>query len=443
MNKLRSLKLLVALSPGIFAASILAQTTNTTTSSPPSTQVSETSTASPEDNRVIATQDQPAYYAAAIDGTGLIALDTGAPGHFLFGVTVSGGRDSNPDTLGNGVASPFYTASPYLAAQLNTAKSQYLFQYQLTTTGYNSDYGRQTLSAGSARIVSNPSERLSLGFDSMITYGQDAVRFLGSQQTVPVGDVAGTGPNSAAYLPNAGHLTYINSGLGGTYHFSSRNSLQLLGRDSYGSDSTYQGSNSISTASVGFDRDLSPTLGASVYVQNYYYYGSIRCESYGAGVGLEWKPREKTAFSLTGGPQFDAPECNAKQGFSFNASMNTNLNGKSQLYLLAGRQPATSYLGPGLWQDNISGGYQRQVTSTGLVNLDMGYVSSTSLVTVNSYSGTYFDCIYSYGLGHGLLASYTYRGYFGDSGGTHIGRNLAMFSLNWAPRRAVSLFKFN
>jgi hypothetical protein len=276
-------------------------------------------------------------------------------------------------------------------------------------------------------------ERWSWDFQASGSYGQDSIRFLGSPQTVAVGEVPGTGPNSASYLADAGTVTYAEGGVGAKYRKSERDSLEIRFVNAYTHYTGLDESNSFATLNLAYDRDLSPRLGLLAYGQNTYYYGALHCKSYGGGVGLNWKPSENTLLSLSGGPQIDTSECGSQQGFAYSFSFSTRLSGKSQIYLLSDRQPTTSYLGPGLWQESSSGGYQRQVMSRGTVSFDVGYVASDTLTAVDSYHGTYFDCIYVYHLDHGLRASYSYRGYVGDSGGTHFSRNVALFSISWTP----------
>jgi hypothetical protein len=264
---------------------------------------------------------------------------------------------------------------------------------------------------------------------------------MGAQQTVAVGQVPGTGPSSASYLTNGGSVTYLSAGLGSTFKMSARNSLQFNVANDVSRYTGYMGSNSIATAHFSFDRNLSLTRKASVYVQGSHYYGSIHCESYGGGFEFRWTPRENALITLSGGPQLDTPECGIQQGFSYSLSMSTSLSGKSQIYLLSGRQPATSFLGPGLWQESVSAGYQRQVAHAGAISFDVGYVRSDAVKAVNSYKAGYYDCVYTYALSNRLRNSYTYRGYIGGSGGSYIDRNLFMFSLDWTPGRALSFVR--
>jgi hypothetical protein len=92
----------------------------------------------------------------------------------------------------------------------------------------------------------------------------------------------------------------------------------------------------------------------------------------------------------------------------------------------------TSYLGPGLWQRSASGGYQWQATTMGTLSVDLAYVSSNTLAAVSSYHGTYFDCVYSVHLRHGVTVLYSYRGAVSSAGGTSVSRNVAQFSLVWS-----------
>jgi hypothetical protein len=434
MSKLGCIRLMVALSAGLCAGPLFSQT--------PNKDQTGTNTQAPAESMVPTTPDQAqtpngggeeqTQYAVALDGTGLISMDSSAPSHLLFGATVSGGWDSNPDNLGNGVASGVYTLTPYLGVQANTPKAQYLFQYLPTITEFSSSsYAKQSINVASVSIVGSASDRWKWDIKAKGSYGQDSIRFLGSQQTVAVGQVPGTGPNSASYLPNAGTVTSIDGAGEVSYRKSERDSIELRVENAFNRYTSLNESNSTATMNLGYDRRLSALLGVVAYGQSTYYYGSLRCGSYGGGIGLRWQPDERTSLSVSGGPQLSTQACGNQQGFAYSVSLSTRLSGASQIYLLSARQPATSYLGPGLWQDSVSGGYQRKVKVIGTISFDVGYVASNTLTTVSSYRGTYFDCAYGYPLGHGLHASYSYRGYVGDSGGTAVTRNVALFSIAW------------
>jgi hypothetical protein len=433
MSTLGCLRIIVALSTVFLVGPILAQAPNEDPKSTSVPSADETASVSTEDTTPKGGEEQQMQYAPALNGTGLISLDSSAPSHLLFGATISGGWDSNPDNQGNGVASALYTLSPYLGIRVNTPKTNYLFQYQSTNTGFSSNYARQTMNIASARILGNVNERWSWDLKALGSYGQDSIRFLGSQQTIAVGEVPGTGPNSASYLPNAGTVTYAEGDVGVKYRKSQQDTVEIRFVNAFNHYTGFDENNSIATLNLAYSRDLSPTLGLLAYGQSTYYYGALHCNSYGGGVGLNWKPSEKTSFSLSGGPQIDTSGCGSQQGFAYSVSFSSRLSGKSQIYLLSARQPTTSYLGPGLWQESSSGGYQRQVTSIGIVSFDVGYVASDTLTAVDSYHGTYFDCIYAFPISHGLRISYSYRGYVGDSGGTHFNRNAVLFSLAWTP----------
>jgi hypothetical protein len=361
-------------------------------------------------------------------------MDSSVTKRLLLGATASGAWDSNPDNLGAGVSSGAYILSPYLGLQINTIKTQYLLQYQPTITGYTSSvYSNRAMNVGSVTAIRNVNDRWKWDLKAAASYGQDTIRLLAPQQTVVVGEIAGVGSNAASYLPNAGTVTYIDGALGANYRRSERNSLQLHAVNSFSHYAGLSKNNSIATTTLSYDHALSPVLGTFIYEQNSYYYGTIHCVSFGAGAGLKWQAREKTALSVSGGPQINTSSCGGKQNFSYSVAFSTRLSERSQVYLLAARQPTASYLGPGLWQMSASGGYQRQVTAIGTVSFDVGYVGSDTLTTTSSYQGLYFSCIYRYYLNRGLNISYSYRGYVGDSGGISSTRNVALFSVSWAP----------
>ena len=179
-----------------------------------------------------------ADYATALDGSGLIRLDNEAPGHLILGGAVSGGWDSNPNNQSNSASSALYTVAPYIGLRAVTSKIRALAQYQFTNTSFASTYARQNMHLGSLHLERARSDRWSWELDAAGRYGEDAVRFLGSPQTVAVGEVPGTGPNAAAYLPNAGKVTYVEDGFSMTYLKSQRDTISIKVGDVF---SRYQG----------------------------------------------------------------------------------------------------------------------------------------------------------------------------------------------------------
>jgi hypothetical protein len=437
MCKLGCIRLTAALSTGLLAGSLLAQTSPGDQTTTPTHRPVESSGVNAED-AVQASNgggEQKMQYAAALDGTGLISMDRTMPTHMLLGAAVAGGWDSNPDNLENGASSGVYTLRPYFGIQASTPKTQYLLQYQPTITGYSSSlYAQGTEHMASATIVGTVNERWSWDFRASGSYGQDSVRLLAPQQSVAVGEVPGNSSSSASYLPNAGTVTYADGDLDIYYRKSERDSLKFHVANSFSHFTGLSENDGVATTgSFGYGRELSSRLGVSAYGQSSYINGFIDCASFGGGLGLEWRAGERTSLSLSGGPQFDTSACGTHLGFSYKAAFSTRLSYKSQIYILASRQPTVSYLGPVLWQSSVSGGYQKRITSNGTLSLDISYAGGDTLATGSSYHGIYFDCIYSYRIGHGFSATYTYRGYVGDSGGTKFTRNLALFSLTWTP----------
>jgi hypothetical protein len=353
----------------------------------------------------------------------------------MVGTTVSSGFDSNPSDIGQSPVSSFVTTvSPYLGLQAETATTQFLLQYEPTLTAYSSkDYSTRVMQSGSVAMMESLNQRWKFNVKASGEYGQDSARLLAPQQTVAVGGVPGTGPSSASYLPNAGTVTFVSADGGVQYQHSQRDAIDLHLSNTFSHYSGLTGNNSIATADLGYDRDLSPTLGLRAYGQTYHYYGAITCTSFGGGLGFKWHALDRTFLAFSGGPQLNSASCGRQQGFSFDTALSSRLTGKSQVYLLAARAPAVSYLGPGLWQTSISGGYQRRMLQRGTFSSDLGYTSSNTLVSSKAYSGTYFDVDYSHELPHGLSASCSYRGYLGQSGETTFNRQVALFSISWAP----------
>lgn len=436
MMKSGHLRCAAALFAGLCSGALFAQSSSESSSAdtPQSTvsNVDDTATTAPEVNSQATQNSQEPQYAAALNGTGLISLDD-ASKRVLLSTTVGGGWDSNPSNATEGGSSGLYSVSPYIGFRGASPRTQYLVQYQPTMLGYMSSlYARQTLHRTSASFTGTPSERWKWGVNVSGSYGPNGTRLLTSQQTVVVGEVPGTGSGSASYLSNAGNITYIVGSVDLSYRKSAKDTLVLSGSNSFSSISGYNQQGSVAGVKLSYIRDLSPSLSFTGYAQDSHFYGDLNCESSGVGAGMRWQPQERTFLSLSAGPQISTNTCSSqKLGFTYSAAFSSRVSRKSQFYLLSDYLPTVSYLGPGLWQRSVSGGYQYQVTRIGVLGADAGHVSSDTLTAVSSYQGTFWGVNYGFRLRHGIAVSYSYRGYITDSGETNYKRNLAQFSITW------------
>lgn len=431
-------RLLLLLLPVLYGASALAQAPATagddcgqpdcTTSSP-----DLSSDHSGDSNSVPA----PEIYAASLDGRGPIAL-TGVPGKVLFGLDLSTGWDSNPNSGNRPVGSRFFILSPYVGIRAATPKTQALLQYDLTAAQYNGNYASQVLHSSSARYLHLISERWSLDVDGAASYGTNSARFLGAQQSLIGGSVQGAGTDAAAYLGDDGNVTNISADFGADYRVSPTDTLDIRVTNGFTRFSGRNQSNSILTENLSFSRDLSAATAVSAYAQISQYYGSLSCDSFGFGLSLRWQLNNSTSLSASGGPQLDAPNCGAQQGASYHVTLTRQLTGRSELYFLSKREPGTSYLGPGLWQDSASAGYAHQIARSGTLRFNLAYLHSLGLNGSQSYNPLYVDTAYSYDMNRTLHASFGYRAFSDLSGGANGSRNVAYFSLGWSPGRTVT-----
>lgn len=437
MSRLGQVRLTTALILTLFNGYLFAQTSIEVQGSASADQTAEPTSVNVEDStqpRQSARADdrQEPRLVAALNSSGLIRMENAMKRHVTLGAAVTGGWDSNPSDTATSVSSGVYSLSPYLGIQAATPKTQYILQYQPTITGYSAGvYGRQTIHTASAFMAGDLSERWKWDLTAFGSYGQNAARFLAPQQSVAVGVVPGTGSNAASFLPNAGTVTNIIGTVGFQYRKSERDTLGVSASNSFNRYTGFNENSSIATIELGYKRSLSATLGLITYIQGLHYYGAFSCDSFGGGVGIQWQIRDRTFFSLNGGPQLNTPACGNQQGLAYNAAFSTRISTKSQLYVLSNSQPANSNLGPGLWERSASGGYQWQVASTGTLNCNAAYVSSDTLTVVSAYRGTYVGCAYQVKLRHGLTLSYEYRGYLTVSGETRTTRQTALFSLAW------------
>jgi hypothetical protein len=388
-----------------------------------------------ETNTIETSKIEPSPIATSFSASPLIAMGADIPSHIFIGATLITGWDSNPANVSPNTAgaSGFATLNPFIEFVTNAGRVKSVVQYRSINTSYGSQYAWQNMNVLSASVLVDVTERFSWDLNVMGSYGLDSVRFLGSDQTANIGGVAGTGAGPSTYLQNAGTVTHGNANFGVRYRRSVRDSVEVHMGNSYNS---YSGLNTISkntNAGLIFSRDLSQDLGIYTYLRDSYYYGYIHCSSYGAGAGLRWRSTEKTEINLSGGPQVNTAACGSQQGFSYTASIGTQLSGSSQVYLLASRAPTTADISLGVWQKSISAGYQRRVTPRAQAVLNLSYVSNEAMATLPAFHGTSVDFRYQVEFSTSLQGIYNFRGYFSTSDGNQLSRSVATFTLKWTP----------
>jgi hypothetical protein len=369
-----------------------------------------------------------AAYVPALNGAGLISIEPSNKPRLSYGYNFGAGWDDDS----NGDSSGLFTASPYLAIQSSVGRTRYLVQYDPTFTKYTtSNYASGTLQSVSAALLGSLNPRWQWSANLNETYGQDSLRLVAPVQTVPVGEVPAAGPNSAVYRANAGVGEFLNLGAGLIYLKSQRDAVELQLGDSYSHFSGLSGDINLLSARLNYIHALSPTLKVTSYGQSMKDFGSISCARLGGGLGLAWQIREKTSVELAAGPEFTSDRCGSHQNLAYNAAYSSRLSEQSQIYILAGRQFSSPYLGPNLWQDSVGGGYQRRVFSTGTFNVNVNYASSEGLANGSSYRGVFVAGTYARTLRRHLNPSLSYRRIMSSTGPSNFNRDIVMFSLTW------------
>lgn len=371
---------------------------------------------------------QPPVAVPALNGVGLIVLDPETSPLLSIGFDGDVGWDSS----NVGGSSGLVTASPYVALQSRLGHTQFIVQYNPLFAKYTqANYGGENLQRASARLVGTISPRWNWNAGGTFAYGTDSTRLLAPTESVPVGDFTGVGPDTAVYSPNAGTGTFVNAGAGLTFLKSQRDSIEIQAGDSYGHFSGIAGDTSTQSARISYNHRVSPTFGFVPYGQLLTSMGSVSCVSIGGGAGIEWQLAQRTGLSLGGGPQFGTKHCGTQQSYLFNAALSTQLSNASQLYIVAGRQFSSPYLGPGLWQNTVGAGYQRTFNRSTTASLDLSYAGSTGTGTGSDYQGVFLGGSFGRTLGKLLNSSVSYRRIMSRTGSSSLNRDTIVFSINW------------
>ncbi|MBW4028558.1 MAG: hypothetical protein HIU93_14365 [Acidobacteria bacterium] len=367
-------------------------------------------------------------YVPALNGHGLIALGETSKPLLSYGYQLGAGWDSsNLDG-----SSALITASPYVTVQSVLAANEFIVQYSPTFTKYSAaNYVGGNLQRGSATILGTINPRWRWNAGTTIAYGQDSLQTIAPTQTVVVGDIAAVSPDAAIYLANAGVGTYINVGTGFTYLRSERDAIDVQLGEGYSHFTGINGDTNVASAQVNYVHNVSPTLSVSPYLQILESTGYISCTSVGGGAGLNWQVGERTGIALSAGPQISTKGCGTLVSYVFSAALNTQLSKVSQLYLMAGRQFSSPYLGPGVWENTAGAGYQRMLGSATAATLDLSYAGSTGAGSAYNYSGVFLGATIARTIGRAFSPSISYQRVMGNTGPSPFNLNTVLFSINW------------
>ncbi len=340
--------------------------------------------------------------------------------------------DTNPNNSPDGKASAMYSFAPYMGVAAGNARRQLLLQYLPIFTQYTA-YTGNSIHQVSATFTNRSSPRWSWTIGMNGLHGNDSVRPLTPSHTIVVGNVPGSGSSVASYLPNAGIVTDINGAFDLLYDVSSRDALGVRIANSFNSYPQLHENSGVMTETVNYTHLVRPSLGVLVYQQTSQYYLDLHCTAVGGGVGVTWQPRSHAELSLQGGPQLNSSGCKDQQGFSYHAYLSSNVRRESQFYVRGDRQPVVGFLGPGLWQDDFSGGYQRRFSIRNLIAADLGYAHSSTLVNTGDYKGLFAEVSYTRQMTGLFSLSCRYQAFVGRQGTINFTRNILLFSIVLTP----------
>jgi hypothetical protein len=378
-------------------------------------------------------------YAPALDGTGLILMDHSVSSRLLIGAEFSGGYDTRPEESPGAPGSAISVVSPFIGLQVNRENVQYVFQYLPTFTRYADDrYQGGSLHSGMVNMSGEAGERWNWELHGLGMHGQDSLRLLAPQATVAVGDIPGTNPSAASFRGDSGTVTYIDFGSKLSYRLREHDTVSAVLSNSYGTStsSSTPGDTIVGVLRGVYSHDVSARLRWMSYAEAARYYGELHCWSYGPGLGFLWRPGERSFLDVSGGPQFNSSTCGKQQNVSYRVAYAARLTQRSQAYLTSQRQMAGVYVGPGVWEQSVTAGYQYLVTSTNTLGADYGYVDETVYKEVTNYKGTYVGAAYNHKLPRSLTAGISYRYFNGGLSGSTVNRNTVLFSLTWLPTGA-------
>jgi len=381
----------------------------------------------------IADSSTAKQYAPALDGSGLISLNQQPRFQVFYGGSLASGWDSNLTGEPDGPSGGIFTLSPYVGIRGTTSKTNYLIQYQPTIARNTSNaISNDTFQRATVLLSGFINPRWHWNFNAEAAHGQDSLRLITPTATVAIGETLGIAPSASQYSARADTSTLIAGTLGFTYLKSEIESVNIMVNNSYSRVTSVGGNTAVTQASIGYNHGLSPKISLTATGQYSISFGSIECSSFDGAFGAVWQVSKSTRFEVNGGPAFSSKGCNTGENFIVHGAFDTRLSAQSRLYLVASRQFGVSYLGQGVWQENASAGYQRSLSRSSSIDLNLGYSNSAN-ISSGSYHGIFAEGSYSWMIERNVSTMLSYRYYRGNTGPGAFDGHAIIFSLVWTP----------
>lgn len=190
----------------------------------------------------------------------------------------------------------------------------------------------------------------------------------------------------------------------------------------------------LQTYKVIYQRQVSQNTYLGAYGIGRHETGLISCESIGFGLVAGTRPTPRLSLSASAGPEYDSTGCFRHQGVELHFTGTYKTSPTSYLYALADRQLSIGFLPDGTWQDDIGGGFAKQITRRLWGSIGAGYERGVVVPTLATYHGTYEEVELRQRLNNAFSIEGLYRRLDQGIVGLGVHRNIFLVTLRWSPR---------
>jgi len=369
----------------------------------------------------------------AVDGSGLIEMNSRLPRTLSLQLSTIGGYDTALQDK-QGLSTGFLGGQGSVAKLFASDRTSFLLQDAVNVTSYLAA-GPTTVAFNqfSAAFSSHLRETWSLQGSAFTSYGNDSLRTVAPMPQEPVGQGGGVGPDAASYGLYAGDV------------FTGQGSLSLHHQTSAQSGWTFSGnetnlryfdadtSQNTVTGRAEFQHIATRTWTYGIYGVGIRQNGSIDCSSGGGGMDIEYRPSRQVEVAASGGPVSGTGACAHNVQFLSNASLSIRPTRNTAFYMTANHRPNNGILPQAQWITSITAGadhlFNQRFEGTANYAYSYGAASGGNPAVQESYIGASLKVVFAGSMWETMsILRYTNAGFDASPN-----RTIALFTLWWTP----------
>jgi hypothetical protein len=377
---------------------------------------------------------QPGVEVGAVDGSGVVDIESRSPRKVSLQLSTIGGYDSALLSK-SGLSTKFIGGQAVMGRLFSSSRSQLLLQDAVSGTRYSAGGGVfQKLNTVSIAFKHSINEKWNLQGMAMNTFGNDALRALAPIVQQPVGGTNGINPEATTYGLRTGNVLTTISALALNQKRTALNSWSFSVTNNDQRYFDYSLAENTLTGRADLLHAVNRSLSYGVYGIAIRQSGAMSCVNAGAGLSFSYRTSRILQFSGSGGPVSGTGVCGRAFEIVSNGSVSIQPTRNTAFFVTADRRPNTGLLDKAVWMTSLTGGVHHQLNSWMEASSSYAYTVGTSDMDKQSYQAHYFDASIRFLLKGGFSEDFSVRNYRTIGFELNPGQTIAVFTVWWSPR---------